>query len=81
MASLFQRTSSFDQQPHAPVEVTSEHLTMGRVEAAQSAPTRVELESWYHTLNDLLGREIKEDIDMHTRDLEDLRDEIYAFLR
>lgn len=78
MDSLFQRTSSFAPHEHHPVE-RSRHSETLRVEAKPEGPSRSDLERWYHALLDLLDRESDGDVD-HTTELEDLRDEIYAYL-
>lgn len=81
MASPFQRTSSFDhperdKSPHTHV-ISTDLPPHGM--GAKIGPTHDDLERWYRVLNDLSLRESDGDVD-HTQELEDLRDEIYAFL-
>lgn len=79
MASPFQRTSSFDQPQGAPTLPSPRKESAKVVSAPSAGPSREDIEHWYRVTNDLLVRESEGDVD-HTRELEDLRDGIYAFL-
>lgn len=80
-SSLFQRTSSFAPHEHLPVGPSS-HGESLRVEAAkQDGPTSSDLEHWYKALNEIAQEPPFEHRSSVWSEIEDIRDEIYAYLR
>jgi hypothetical protein len=84
MASLFQRTSSFDRQhgdPALPVHLHSTPPQVAKVGASDNGPTRSDLERWYKALNEIAQEPPFEHRSAVWSEIEDIRDEIYAYLR
>jgi len=90
----FPRKSSFDAEAYARKEwqdrllERDRQITSGEArvnEAAsrtvtkQDGPSKRDLERWYQALRDICARESDGDVD-HSTELEDLKDEIYAYL-
>lgn len=84
MEKSFQKMSSFYSPPLRESNVPSwlKEADIGYKNDKKdeaSIPDRRVLERWYQQINDIIHREGNGDVD-HTNELEDLRDEIYAYL-